>query len=115
MSKSSSKQLKQSGAKKSKHQRRTQKRLIKTLFQNAHDAIALIDDRLCFVDMNIAACDLLGLPRQQLKGQALSNFITAEFTRQPKSVGFPSGKSLMGAVSCICCSNPTRDGIYFNT
>ncbi|MEA5625083.1 ATP-binding protein [Nostoc sp. UHCC 0251] len=96
--------------KKSKHQRRclrraslrdatrtpTQKRLIQTLFKNAHDAIALIDDRLCFVDMNIAACDLLGLSRKQLKGQALSSFITAEFTRQPNSFSFPPGQSLMG-------------------
>ncbi|BAY29549.1 two-component hybrid sensor and regulator [Nostoc carneum NIES-2107] len=112
MSKSSSKQLKQSGAKKSKHQRRTQKRLIKTLFQNAHDAIALIDDRLCFVDMNIAACDLLGLPRQQLKGQALSNFITAEFTRQPKSVGFPSGKSLMGELLVVSAAQTQREMEY---
>ncbi len=96
MSKHSSKQLKQSGAKKIKHQRRTQKRLIKTLFQNAHDAIALIDDRLCFVDMNTAACDLLGIPRKQLKGQVLSTFITAEFARQTKAGSFPPGQSLMG-------------------
>ncbi|MBD2213421.1 PAS domain S-box protein [Nostoc linckia FACHB-104] len=112
MSKRSSKQLKKSGAKKSKHQRRTQKRLIKTLFQNAHDAIALIDDRLCFVDMNIAACDLLGLPRQQLKGQALSNFITAEFTRQPKSLGFPSEKSLMGELLVASAAQTQREMEY---
>ncbi|MDZ8050560.1 MAG: ATP-binding protein [Aulosira sp. ZfuVER01] len=96
MSKRSSKQLKQSGAKKSKHQRRTYKRLIKTLFKNAHDAIALIDDRGCFVDMNVAACDLLGLSRQKLKGQALSTFITAEFARQSNSLRFPPGQSLIG-------------------
>ncbi|BAY21389.1 two-component hybrid sensor and regulator [Calothrix sp. NIES-2100] len=112
MSKRSSKQHSQSGAKKSKHQRRTQKRLIQTLFKNTHDAIALIDDGLCIVDMNIAACDLLGLPRQQLKGQAISTFIAAEFARQPNSLNFPPGQSLSGELLVSSSTQIRREVEY---
>ncbi|MBD2355198.1 PAS domain S-box protein [Tolypothrix sp. FACHB-123] len=103
--------LTQSGAKKSKLKKRTHKRLRKTLFQNAHDAIALIDDRLCFVDINAAACDLLGLPRQQLKGQAVSSFITAEFATQPNCVSFPPTQSLMGEL-LVSSSSHRREVEY---
>ncbi|MEA5568900.1 ATP-binding protein [Anabaena sp. UHCC 0399] len=104
MPKRSSKQRLKSSTKKSKHQRRTQKHLIKTLFKNAHDtgcsaapiAIALINDQGCFIDMNIAACDLLGLPRRKLRGQHLSTFITAEFTLQPSPGTFLHGQSFNG-------------------
>ncbi|WZI66400.1 MAG: GAF domain-containing protein [Gloeotrichia echinulata IR180] len=112
MSKRFSKQLKQSGAKKSQHQRRTHKRLMQTIFKNAHDAIALINDRLYLVDMNIAACDLLGLPRQKLKGQALSNFITAEFARQPNSGSFPPRQSLMGELLVSSSGQMQREMEY---
>ena len=112
MSKRSSKQRSQSGVKKYQHQPRTQKRLIQTLFKNAHDAIALIDDRLCFVDMNIAACDLFGVPPQQLKGQALANFITAEFVHQPNSLSFPPGQSLMGELLVSSSAQNQREMEY---
>ena len=59
-------------------QRRTQKRLIQAPFEKAHDAIALIDNQGCFVDVNLAACRLLGLPRQTLIGDALSTFLDTE-------------------------------------
>ncbi|BBD63785.1 two-component hybrid sensor and regulator [Nostoc commune NIES-4072] len=103
---------KESGAKKSKHQGKTQKRLIQTLFKNAHDAIALIDDRLCLVDMNIATSDLLGLSRKQLKGQVLANFITAEFACQPNSLSFPPGQSLMGELLVSSSAQNQREMEY---
>lgn len=112
MSKRSSKQLTQSGAKKIKHQRRNHKRLIPTLFKNAHDAIVLIDDRGCFVDLNIAACDLLGLPRRKLKGQALSTFIAAEFARQPNFGSCPSGQSLIGELLVSSSAQMRREVEY---
>jgi two-component system, OmpR family, sensor histidine kinase VicK len=117
VSKRSSKQRLQSGAKKSSlittNQRRTQKRLIQTLFENAHDAIAVIDDRLCFVEVNVAACDILGLPRQTLIGKALSTFLAAEFDRQPKEEGsFPPGKSLMGNLSLSSSTQIRREVEY---
>ncbi|MCC5609399.1 PAS domain S-box protein [Nostoc sp. CHAB 5834] len=85
---------------------------MQTLFKNAHDAIALIGDRLYFVDMNIAACDLLGLSRKQLKGQALANFITAEFTRQSNSLSFPPGQSLMGELLVSSSAQNQREMEY---
>nr|MCM0592708.1 PAS domain-containing protein [Gloeotrichia echinulata DEX184] len=85
---------------------------MQTIFKNAHDAIALINDRLYLVDMNIAACDLLGLPRQKLKGQALSNFITAEFARQPNSGSFPPRQSLMGELLVSSSGQMQREMEY---
>ena len=112
MSKRSSGQRSQSGAKKSQHQRRSHKRLIKTLFKNAHDAIALIDDQGCFVDMNIAACDLLGLPRQKLRGQPLSTFIAGEFAHQLNPDSFPRGQSLIGEISLSSSVHVQREVEY---
>ncbi|WP_017653340.1 ATP-binding protein [Fortiea contorta] len=97
--------------KKSKHQRRSPKRLIETLFENAQEAIALIDDRGCFVDLNIAACDLLGLPRQQLRGQALSSFMAGELTR-PHPRSFPSGQSLIGELIVSSSAQLRREVEY---
>ena len=58
--------------------RRTQKRLIQSPFEQSHDAIALIDDQGCFVDVNLAASQLFGLPRQTLIGKALSTVLEAD-------------------------------------
>jgi PAS domain S-box-containing protein len=112
VSKRSSGQRSQSSAKKSQHQRPAHKRLIQTLFKNAHDAIALIDDRGCFVDMNIAACDLLGLPRRKLRGQALSNFMVGEFASQSHPDRFPPAESLMGEILLSSSGQIRRDVEY---
>jgi two-component system, OmpR family, sensor histidine kinase VicK len=112
VSKRSSQQRSQSGAKKSKQQRRTQKHLIQSLFENAHDAIALIDDQGYFVDMNIAACDLLGLPRRKLKGQAISTFIATEFARLPNPESFTPGESLIGELLVSSSAQIRREVEY---
>jgi two-component system, OmpR family, sensor histidine kinase VicK len=124
VSKRSSKQRLKSDAKKSrlktKHQRRTHKRLIQTLFENAQDAmgyapqtaIALIDDQGCFVEMNISACDLLGLPRRKLRAQHLSTFITGEFTLQPNPGSFTPGESLIGELLVSSSAQIRREVEY---
>ena len=79
MSKRPSRKPFKSGNKKTRlktaNQRRTQKRLIQTPFENAHDAIALIDNQGRFIDVNVAASQLLGLPRPALLGKAVSTFL----------------------------------------
>ncbi|BAY65365.1 two-component hybrid sensor and regulator [Calothrix brevissima NIES-22] len=112
VSKRSYKQRSLFGGKKSKQKRRIHKRLLNSLYKNAHDAIALIDDRGFFLDLNIAACELLGLTRKQLKGQALSNFITAEFTRQLKSVSCLPKESLIGELLVASASQSRREVEY---
>ncbi|WP_427158650.1 ATP-binding protein [Aliinostoc sp. HNIBRCY26] len=106
MSKRSSKR--QSGSKKSQHQQKAYKRLIKTLFQNAHDAVALIDDQGCLIEMNNGICDLLGLPRKKLKKQALSNFIAAGDNLE----SFPLPQSLMGELLISSASHVKREVEY---
>lgn len=56
---------------------RSRKRLLQPLLENAQDAIALVDDAGCFLDANLAACQLFGLSRQALLGRTLPDFINA--------------------------------------
>ena len=65
--------------------RPTQKRLIQAPFEQAHDAIALIDNQGRFVDVNLATSQLLGLPRQTLIGKALSTFIQKDLNHPLRS------------------------------
>ncbi|MGH1395452.1 MAG: ATP-binding protein [Trichormus sp.] len=118
MSKRSSKR--QSGAKKSKQQKKAHKRLIKTLFQNADDAgcsaaplaIALIDDQGYFLEINAAACDLLGLPPKKIKKQPLSNFIAGGCTCNNHSGSFLLQQSLMGELLVSSASHVQREVEY---
>jgi len=71
-------------------------------------AIALINDQGCFVEMNNAACDLLGLPRKKLKKQALSNFIAAGHNAE----SFPLGQSLIGELLVSSSSHVQREVEY---
>ncbi|GAB4319823.1 MAG: hypothetical protein OHK0047_02050 [Leptolyngbyaceae cyanobacterium] len=57
--------------------RRSRKRLLQPLLENAQDAIALVDDAGCFLDANLAACQLFGLSRQALLERTLPEFIDA--------------------------------------
>lgn len=56
--------------------RRAQRRLLQPLLKNAHDAIALIDDQACFLDVNDTACQLFGLSRRTLLKRSLHSFIS---------------------------------------
>lgn len=56
---------------------RSRKRLLQPLLENAQDAIALVDDAGCFLDANLAACQLFGLSRQALLERTLPDFIDA--------------------------------------
>ncbi|GAB4284984.1 MAG: hypothetical protein Fur0025_16150 [Oscillatoriaceae cyanobacterium] len=49
------------------------------LFTAALDAMLIVDDQGCYLDANPAACQLLGLERQDLIGCGISDFATPEF------------------------------------
>ncbi len=51
--------------------------MLQPLLEYAQDAIALVDDAGCFLDANLAACQLFGLSRQALLGRPLLDFIDA--------------------------------------
>jgi len=45
-----------------------------SVFQHVLDGILIVDDRGICLDTNPAACDILGIPRQAVLGQAVSHF-----------------------------------------
>ncbi len=51
--------------------------MLQPLLEYAQDAIALVDDAGCFLDANLAACQLFGLSRQALLGRPLLDFFDA--------------------------------------
>ena len=49
--------------------------MLQTLFESAHDAIVVIDDRGRFVDANPAACELFGITRATANRHTLDHFL----------------------------------------
>ena len=48
--------------------------LLRAVFDGSLDALLLADDRGVYVDANVAACELFGLPRDQLVGRSVGDF-----------------------------------------
>jgi PAS domain S-box-containing protein len=48
---------------------------LRAIFDNALDAMVLVDDQRRFVDANPAACQLLGMPHERLCGERLDLFL----------------------------------------
>jgi two-component system, cell cycle sensor histidine kinase and response regulator CckA len=53
---------------------RSSRSLLRAIFDGSLDALLLADDRGVYVDANAAACELFGLPRDQLLGKKISEF-----------------------------------------
>ncbi|MFB2916868.1 PAS domain S-box protein, partial [Aerosakkonema funiforme] len=71
-------------------------RQLRTLFETALDAIAIVDDRGRYLDVNPAACELFGLQRNELLGRYIYEFaepgydfpaVWQEFLQQEKARG----------------------------
>jgi two-component system cell cycle sensor histidine kinase/response regulator CckA len=56
------------------------KRVVQAIFDGALDAMLLADDSGRYVEANPAACELLGLPREQLLGRSISDFAAANYS-----------------------------------
>ncbi|MEP6812721.1 MAG: PAS domain S-box protein [Actinomycetota bacterium] len=54
--------------------RRQSEQMFRAVFDNAFEAVLLIDDEGRFVDSNPAACSLFGLSRDELAGRPISEF-----------------------------------------
>ncbi|HEY9711126.1 MAG TPA: PAS domain S-box protein, partial [Oculatellaceae cyanobacterium] len=54
---------------------RTRKQELQALFEGSLDAIAIVDDRGKYVEVNPAFCELLGVPQSQILGHRIGNFI----------------------------------------
>jgi two-component system, sporulation sensor kinase E len=65
------------------------------MFEQSLDAIILFDDNTCFTEVNQAACDLFELPKDQLIGRSLAEFLLlqcSETTLQHDKTLTDSGK-----------------------
>lgn len=93
-------------------QQRSRQRLIPAILENAHDAIALIDDRGCFLDANETVCRCLGVPRRNPIGQALSTFLATERERKSFQQQIQTGKPVMGELSLSGANAVRREVEY---
>ena len=57
---------------------RTSRALLRAVFDASLDAVLLADDSGTYVDANAAACELFGLPRDQLLGSKISDYAPPE-------------------------------------
>lgn len=57
------------------------------MFEQSLDAIILFDDKTCFTEVNQAACDLFELPKEQLIGRNLGEFLILQSKEKTSSDG----------------------------
>ncbi|MBM6618109.1 PAS domain-containing sensor histidine kinase [Bacillus suaedaesalsae] len=65
------------------------------MFEQSLDAIILFDDKTCFTEVNQAACDLFELPKEQLLGRSLSEFLILQSNEKSildESILYSEGK-----------------------
>jgi PAS domain S-box-containing protein len=78
------------------HERSEQ--LLRAVFDGALDAMLLTDDENRYVDANPAACELIGLPREQLLGRSITDFIVPGFDAAAAFQAFREQGSMQGQV-----------------
>jgi PAS domain S-box-containing protein len=61
--------------------------MYRTLFESTMDAVFIGDAQGNYIDVNPAAAELLGVPREQLLGQHYGKFIPSEATEEAKKIG----------------------------
>lgn len=84
-----------------KPQKLTKKRLLQPIFEKVNDAIVVIDNQGCLVEVNIAACQLFGLSRQALLRGALADFIETGFDFEEVIRGVQKGKQQTGELKLL--------------
>ncbi|KAA0546652.1 PAS domain S-box protein [Bacillus sp. BGMRC 2118] len=71
------------------------------MFEQSLDAIILFDHKTCFTEVNQAACDLFELPKEQLLGRSLSEFLILQSNEKSitdEAILFDEGK-LQGEIT----------------
>jgi PAS domain S-box-containing protein len=61
---------------------RENERRFRAVFERAGDALLIFDDEARLVDVNAAACELYGRPREELLGQRMEDLRTSEYRFQ---------------------------------
>ncbi|NJR75981.1 MAG: GAF domain-containing protein, partial [Scytonema sp. CRU_2_7] len=87
-----------------------EKKLLQSIFEQAVDAMVVIDNDNCLVAVNSAACQLFGFPRQSLLGRPIAELTELGFDLAQTSVTGLTGKFNSGE---LCIVRP--DGGRRNT
>ena len=56
--------------------------LFPRIFKNSFDAIVILDQQNCFLEVNLSACELFGLPRKKLLGRSILDFLIDSLNSQ---------------------------------
>ncbi|MGH2415188.1 MAG: GAF domain-containing protein, partial [Microcystaceae cyanobacterium] len=82
------------------------------IFENAYEAIAIIDDRGCLVEVNAAACRLFGLSRKALVGRGLADFTDVGIDFEPVCRSLQIGRQMAGELHLSRPNSPWREVEY---
>ena len=93
-------------------ERRESEQMFRAVFDNAFEAVLLLDDDGCFVDANAAASALFGLSRDELAGRPISGFAEPGFDISEHWRGFLSSGEATGAYVLVRSDGARRSIEY---
>ncbi|WP_449420284.1 PAS domain S-box protein [Phormidium nigroviride] len=83
-------------------------RQLRALFETTLDAIAIADDGGRYVDLNPAACELLGLEKNEILGRCISDFLEPGFNFQALWQQFQQQEKVRGEIRLVRPDGDTR-------
>lgn len=87
----------------------TKKSFFKAIFDHAHEAIAILDQQDCLVEINPAGCQLLGASKKELIGQSINSFLLSALNwEQTEETIEIELKQFSGSIKTVEC-NPIKD------
>lgn len=92
--------------------RREQERKFSAVFEGVSDAVVVTDDDGEFVEANSAACDLFGLPREELFEHRIAEFVADEYDVEAEWEAFLRGETERGTVPVVRPDGETRVAEY---
>jgi len=87
----------------------------RALFQDSFDAILIADDDGRYVEANPAACELFGLPREELLGRSIADFADEGFDFERAWQSFSAGKNERGLFPLVRADGERRTVEYSAT
>jgi PAS domain S-box-containing protein len=88
--------------------------LLRLIFEGTLDAMLLVDGTGRYVEANPAACELYGLPREQLIGKRIEHFTSPSFDAASARQRFLQADELRGELQLVR-PDGTRREVEFNS
>ncbi|NES96503.1 MAG: PAS domain S-box protein [Desertifilum sp. SIO1I2] len=90
-------------------------RQLRSLFETALDAMAIADDRGLYIEVNWAACELFGLPREELIGRCIAEFTEPGVDFTPTWQQFQQQGQMRGEFRLVRADGAIREVEYAAT